>query len=243
MNINIKKNVVLVILFLTLVQSVTSLDTDRDGIPDYLDKFPADFDNDGITDMWEVSNNLKFDTYDSFLDSDGDRLTNLEEFKAKTDPNNPDTDNDGFSDYIEVKKMNTDPLVENKVVWPFYVFPPLIILFIIFLFLIDKYGLHFSKLFGVLSRHSHANKPIIDAIPKTMSDREKQQRVFRDAQVNLQSRKQKGRALMQRSFGSVQKAPSSGKVKRFSKLSSFESKPRQKESTSFDALRSVAKKK
>ena len=46
-------------------------------------------------------------------DFDGDGLTNKEEKKYKTDPNNPDTDNDGFLDGQEVKN-NFNPLGKGK---------------------------------------------------------------------------------------------------------------------------------
>ncbi len=43
-------------------------------------------------------------------DSDADGLTDEEEAKLGTDPHNPDTDNDGLSDFDEVRKYHTDPL-------------------------------------------------------------------------------------------------------------------------------------
>jgi len=43
-------------------------------------------------------------------DSDGDGLTNLEEQKLGTDPNNADSDGDGLSDGDEVNIFGTDPL-------------------------------------------------------------------------------------------------------------------------------------
>ncbi|MBU1101899.1 MAG: OmpA family protein [Bacteroidetes bacterium] len=42
-------------------------------------------------------------------DKDMDGLTKGEELEIGTDPNNPDTDNDGLRDGVEVKKYNTDP--------------------------------------------------------------------------------------------------------------------------------------
>ena len=47
---------------------------------------------------------------DSNEDADGDKLTNLEEYKLDTSPINPDTDGDGLNDYEEVYTYHTDPL-------------------------------------------------------------------------------------------------------------------------------------
>jgi Zn-dependent metalloprotease len=43
-------------------------------------------------------------------DSDNDGLTNDQESSLGTDPSNPDTDNDGLNDGVEVKTHGTDPL-------------------------------------------------------------------------------------------------------------------------------------
>lgn len=43
-------------------------------------------------------------------DTDGDRLNNQEEYAIGTDPNNPDTDNDGLFDGEEVLIYQTNPL-------------------------------------------------------------------------------------------------------------------------------------
>jgi Bacterial TSP3 repeat len=44
------------------------------------------------------------------IDSDGDGLSNDEEYVLGTDPNNPDTDKDGLNDYVEVRVFKTNPL-------------------------------------------------------------------------------------------------------------------------------------
>jgi hypothetical protein len=44
------------------------------------------------------------------MDADGDGLSGIVEQSLGTDPNNPDTDGDGFSDSMEVSELNSDPL-------------------------------------------------------------------------------------------------------------------------------------
>ena len=46
-------------------------------------------------------------------DTDGDGLTDEEEIRLGTDPNNPDTDGDGLDDGVEVNTYQTDPLDED----------------------------------------------------------------------------------------------------------------------------------
>jgi len=72
--------------------------------------FNNDTDNDGMFDGWEVEFGLNpMNASDAKGDLDGDGLTNMEEFKQQngkykksTNPLNPDTDNDGLTDYEEV---------------------------------------------------------------------------------------------------------------------------------------------
>lgn len=49
-------------------------------------------------------------TVDSQKDSDKDGLTDEQEIKLGTDPNNPDTDSDGLNDSAEINIWGTDPL-------------------------------------------------------------------------------------------------------------------------------------
>jgi hypothetical protein len=67
-----------------------------------------DSDNDGMFDWWEEDNGLDVGTDDSGGDPDSDNLTNLEEYQAGTAPNDPDTDDDGLTDYDEVNTYGTD---------------------------------------------------------------------------------------------------------------------------------------
>jgi len=47
------------------------------------------------------------------IDDDQDKLLNIEEDELGTDPDDADSDDDGLSDYEEVRKIKTDPLDEN----------------------------------------------------------------------------------------------------------------------------------
>lgn len=80
-------------------------DFDGDGLSDTLD---TDDDNDGMSDYYENKYSLNLnhlDASDAGVDSDFDGLTNLQEFKAGTDPSLRDTDGDGVTD-----ARDSDPL-------------------------------------------------------------------------------------------------------------------------------------
>ena len=93
------------------VWKMNHLDTDGDGMVDSTD---LDDDNDGLPDIWEQIHKLNpYDAIDATLDSDGDGLTNLQEYKVGTDPNNADTDGDDIDDGTEVAN-DTDPTQANN---------------------------------------------------------------------------------------------------------------------------------
>jgi len=63
----------------------------------------GDSDCDGLPDSWELAHGLNpYWAGDALADLDGDHLLNVEEKAHGTDPNNPDTDGDGYSDGDEV---------------------------------------------------------------------------------------------------------------------------------------------
>lgn len=78
-------------------------------------KPPVDSDSDGLPDAWEIAN---FGDLSRGADDDDDipapdGLTNLEEYHAKTDPKDPDSDDDTLSDADEVNIHGSDPNLED----------------------------------------------------------------------------------------------------------------------------------
>ncbi|MHA1401669.1 MAG: right-handed parallel beta-helix repeat-containing protein [Candidatus Heimdallarchaeaceae archaeon] len=96
--------------------------SDSDGLSKYnisgsvgsIDYYPmiSDYDNDSISDYYEISNGLDPLTDDASKDLDGDGLTNLEEYNNNTEANNSDTDSDLMPDGWEVAN-GLDPLTDD----------------------------------------------------------------------------------------------------------------------------------
>ena len=63
----------------------------------------VDWDADGMPDDFEITHGLDPLVDDSAFDNDDDGLSNLDEYKRGTDPNNWDTDGDGIADGDEAK--------------------------------------------------------------------------------------------------------------------------------------------
>ena len=61
-----------------------------------------DTDDDGMPDAWETAHGLAVGIDDSLLDADSDGLLNRDEHLHNTDPQDGDTDGDGFSDGAEI---------------------------------------------------------------------------------------------------------------------------------------------
>ncbi|MBN1389716.1 MAG: PKD domain-containing protein [Candidatus Thermoplasmatota archaeon] len=83
-----------------------------------------DFDGDGLPNDWEKEHSFnEYDPTDASVDSDGDGLSNLEEYLNETDPRDSDTDNDGVKDgedwdpkdpNVQVKPVEEEPWVEKN---------------------------------------------------------------------------------------------------------------------------------
>ncbi|MDM8554218.1 choice-of-anchor D domain-containing protein [Desulfococcaceae bacterium HSG7] len=76
----------------------------------------ADSDHDGLPDWWE-DNYFEDLTHDGTQDSDGDGLTDAEEFAHDINPLMADTDGDGYNDYEEVQ-AGSNPLYSGSVPEP-----------------------------------------------------------------------------------------------------------------------------
>ncbi len=100
------------------------MDSDEDGLPDYIekeigsDRYNPDTDSDKLPDGYEYfmlgTDPIKEDSDDNTIsdadeDFDEDKLSNLEEYNLGTDPFSKDSDYDNLSDYDEVNIHNTDP--------------------------------------------------------------------------------------------------------------------------------------
>lgn len=99
-----------------------NMDTDKDGLPDFyeMDIYHTDYqnadpDNDKISDYYEIM--LESDPFkagpEAAEDKDGDKVNNLDEILAGTNPCDSDSDNDSLDDYYELNISKTSPIKED----------------------------------------------------------------------------------------------------------------------------------
>jgi hypothetical protein len=70
---------------------------------------PRDRDHDGLPDRWERRHHLAVAKKSARSDPDRDRLSNLREYRLRTNPRRKDTDRDGLRDGVEVRRYHTNP--------------------------------------------------------------------------------------------------------------------------------------
>jgi Bacterial TSP3 repeat len=68
-----------------------------------------DRDSDRLPDRWEHKHHLSVTKKSAKGDPDHDRLSNLREFRLRTNPRKADTDGDGLKDRAEVRRYHTNP--------------------------------------------------------------------------------------------------------------------------------------
>jgi hypothetical protein len=76
---------------------------------------PTDTDDDDLPDDWEKANGLDPKRPDGHHDTDGDGLTNREEYHLGTRADRADSDGDGVSDLDEIRAFNSDPLASDAI--------------------------------------------------------------------------------------------------------------------------------
>lgn len=68
-----------------------------------------DRDHDGLPDGWERRHHLSTAKWSALRDPDGDRLSNRQEFRRRTNPRKHDTDGDRLGDRSELRRYRTNP--------------------------------------------------------------------------------------------------------------------------------------
>ncbi|OVE74638.1 hypothetical protein BVX95_01540 [archaeon D22] len=211
------KRVTLIIILLLCLTSAAFAscpgDRDCDDIKDNDDKYPDDFDNDGIPDDYEEKYGLDVMKSNFGIDTDRDGLSDIKEYSLSKEgfmssPALKDTDSDGLSDKEEYE-MGSDP---NSSFSPFNVkkpifIIPIIVIIILFLSILynilknkdgldkkedkanDKKNKSDSK--GILSQLSDIKDLILGpSVKKALEDKKKEQ----DEELELVKKKDENKA-------------------------------------------------
>ena len=135
------------IVMILLVSSflAEAKDSDLDGIEDTEDKYPFDFDNDGMPDIWEKKMNLKPEKADANEDPDNDGVKNINEYRQGTDP----LVSDKTQERVQQEMFSpVEAVLARSLIWIGVGFIILVIIMIII------YKSHLSRIFKFLHHGS-----------------------------------------------------------------------------------------
>ena len=89
-NKSLSNGIVFLLAMLLFINYVSAADdqkdSDLDGIADVEDRYPFDYDNDGMPDIWEKKHGLNYDANDANDDPDDDGIKNIDEYNRGTNP-------------------------------------------------------------------------------------------------------------------------------------------------------------
>jgi hypothetical protein len=89
-NKSLSNGIVFLLAMLLFINYVSAADdqkdSDLDGIADVEDRYPFDYDNDGMPDIWEKKHGLNYDANDANNDPDDDGIKNIGEYNRGTNP-------------------------------------------------------------------------------------------------------------------------------------------------------------
>jgi len=154
------------------------------------DQYYIDTDTDNMPDYWEDQYDLDpNDPSDAIIDMDNDSLTNLQEYNKGSDPNNWDTDYDGYSDMVDAYPTNekrhklddkADGINLNG-----YVIVLIVIVIILLLIIFSNPAFSLTpKMSMVIKKRKHDHDhPEEGLLSKTTRDKVLQEILFNDSKI------------------------------------------------------------